>query len=168
MATTVKASDLTLQNAVSKYVMKEQFCDVTLVSDDFHQFPAHKIVLSAFSPVLEKLLLSSNQNTDQTVLYIKGFNSLDLQTMLRFMYGAEVLTESNDEGFRQLSIDLDILGTSENIANHSKTNRGHEKQNVEKLKNNYTITDSFNKDNITFHTSCWQLSINVCKYCQLR
>ena len=68
MATTVKASDLTLQNAVSKYVMKEQFCDVTLVSDDFHQFPAHKIVLSAFSPVLEKLLLSSNQKTDQTVL----------------------------------------------------------------------------------------------------
>ena len=68
MATTVKASDLTLQNAVSKYVMKEQFCDVTLVSDDFHKFPAHKIVLSAFSPVLEKLLLSSNQKTDQTVL----------------------------------------------------------------------------------------------------
>ena len=56
MATTVKASDLTLQNAVSKYVMKKQFCDVTLVSDDFHHFPAHKIVLSAFSPVHSKLM----------------------------------------------------------------------------------------------------------------
>ena len=143
---TVKASDFTLQNAVSKYVLKEQFCDVTLVSDDFHKFPAHKIVLSAFSPVLEKLLLSSNQKTDHTVLYIKGFNSLDLQTMLRFMYGAEVLTESNDEGFRQLSIDLDIFGTSENIANPSKSGRGHEKQNVEKLKNNYKV---FNKSNLS-------------------
>ena len=92
MASTVKSNTLTLQNAVSKYVMREQFCDVTLVSDDFHQFPAHKIVLSAFSPVLEKLLLSSNQKSDQTVLYIRGFKSLALQTVLHFLSKKMVLS----------------------------------------------------------------------------
>ena len=146
MATTVKANTLTLQNAVSKYVMREQFCDVTLVSDDFHQFPAHKIVLSAFSPILEKLLISSNQKNDQTVLYLRGFNSLDLQTMLRFMYGGEVLTENIDEGFKQLSSNLIILGISDTSKNPSECSKVPEKQNLENLKNNYKV---FNKSDLS-------------------
>ena len=47
-----------LEAALLKYVSKEVFCDVTLVSDDFQLFPAHKLVLAAHSPVLERLLLS--------------------------------------------------------------------------------------------------------------
>ena len=36
-----------------------RFADVTLVSDDMKQFHSHKIVLSACSPVLEKLILNN-------------------------------------------------------------------------------------------------------------
>ena len=44
-----------------KYVfMKDNFVDVTLVSDDQESFQAHKIVLSSFSPVLKDLLLSNS------------------------------------------------------------------------------------------------------------
>ena len=37
------------------------FADVTLVSDDQVQTLAHKVVLSAFSPVLKSLLVSNPQ-----------------------------------------------------------------------------------------------------------
>ena len=40
-------------------VKERHFADVTLVSDDQIQIPAHKIVLSASSPVLKKLLLDN-------------------------------------------------------------------------------------------------------------
>ena len=41
-----------------KYLTKECFTDVTLVSDDLWKFAGHKIILSAASPVLESLLMS--------------------------------------------------------------------------------------------------------------
>ena len=141
------ASALSLQNAVSRYVIREQFCDVTLISDDFQKFPAHKLVLSAFSPVLEKLLLlSSNQKTDQTVLHIRGFNSLELQTMLRFMYRDEAWSEERNEDFRQLASYLNILGFNADITKPSETNRSHEKQPLEKLRGDYKV---FNKSDIS-------------------
>ena len=31
-----------LKHSFSKYVVKGNFCDVTLVSDDYQHFPAHK------------------------------------------------------------------------------------------------------------------------------
>ena len=75
-----------LKKALSKYVSKEVFCDVTLVSDDLQQFPAHKVVLGAHSPVLETLLLSLKQNNDNTVLHMRGYTGTSIQRMLKFMY----------------------------------------------------------------------------------
>ena len=65
-----------------------RFSDVTLVSDDQTQLPAHKIVLSAFSPVLGNILL--NNPHPHPLLYLKGVKHREMQSMLQFMYLGEV------------------------------------------------------------------------------
>ena len=60
------------------------FTDVTLVSDDHKQMQAHKIVLSAFSPVLKNLLL--NNPHSHPLLYLRGVEQQELQSILQFMY----------------------------------------------------------------------------------
>ena len=52
------------ENVVSsiRYIyIDKQYADVTLVSDDQKQFKAHKIVLSACSPVLKTMLLENSE-----------------------------------------------------------------------------------------------------------
>ena len=71
-----------LQKVLSKYVNKESFTDVTLVSDDFQSFKAHKLVLSAFSQVIERLLLISSK--EHTVLHLRGFKGPIIQKMSQF------------------------------------------------------------------------------------
>ena len=58
MAQTILKNDAAhLQTLLSKYILKEQFTDVTLVSEDLQTFKAHKLVLSAYSRVMERLFL---------------------------------------------------------------------------------------------------------------
>jgi hypothetical protein len=51
------------------------FSDVTLVSDDQTQLPAHKIVLSACSPVLGNILLSNPHS--HPLIYLRGVKQQD-------------------------------------------------------------------------------------------
>ena len=60
------------------------FSDVTLVSDDQIQTPAHKVVLSACSPVLKTLLV--NNPHSHPLLYLRGIKQTELQAILKFMY----------------------------------------------------------------------------------
>ena len=62
------------------------FADVTLVSDDQIQTPAHKVVLSACSPVLKTLLV--NNPHSHPLLYLRGIKQTELQAILKFMYFA--------------------------------------------------------------------------------
>ena len=48
-----------LNSSLSHEFTENNLSDVTLVSDDQIQFHAHKIVLSAYSPVLKHLLLNN-------------------------------------------------------------------------------------------------------------
>ena len=79
----------------SKYQTKECFTDVTLVSDDLWKFAAHRIILSAASPVLESLLMSSmsNMNDCHTILPLRGYNRYDVQGLLNIIYSK---TSAND------------------------------------------------------------------------
>ena len=110
MATFSTWSDQTLNKALKKYIQKDSFCDVTLVSDDYQKFQAHKIVLAANSSVLEMLLLQCTQ-TDaiHTVLHIRGFNGLQIQKLLQLLYHGEVTLEHNQASdFSKLASDLKI------------------------------------------------------------
>ena len=93
---------------------KEVFCDVTLVSDDFQLFPAHKLVLAAHSPVLERLLLSLARTNDNTVLHMRGYTGVCIQRMLSFMYCREAV-EDKDSNLDNLVVDLKITGLMKDV-----------------------------------------------------
>ena len=58
--------------------------DVTLVSDDQTQFKAHKIVLSACSPVFKKIIESNP--SQHPLIYLRGIQSYEMESILQFMY----------------------------------------------------------------------------------
>ena len=62
--------------------------DVTLVSDDFKQIPAHKLVLSACSEYFRNILQQTKQA--QPILCLEGINQMDLQHILDYVYDGEV------------------------------------------------------------------------------
>ena len=69
------------------------FTDVTLVSSDQIQIQAHKIVLSACSPVLKNLLL--NNPHSHPLIYLTGVKQQGLQSVLQLMYFGETTAHQN-------------------------------------------------------------------------
>merc|ERR1719347_739055 len=64
-----------------------RYSDVTLVSDDQTQFKAHKIVLSACSPVFKKIIDSNPSH--HPLIYLRGIRSYEMESILQFMYLGE-------------------------------------------------------------------------------
>ena len=86
---------------------RTHFADVILVSDDEIQINAHKLVLSACSPVLKELLLENPQS--QPLLYLSGVKHKQLESILQFMYSGEVIVLKEDiEEFLKIGMDLEM------------------------------------------------------------
>ena len=89
------------------------FTDVTLVSDELIQIPAHRVILCACSPVLGKLL-ASNPNS-HPLLYMRGIKQSELQALLNFMYLGEAQIPMNRvDNFLMVAKDLEIKEIHEN------------------------------------------------------
>ena len=83
------------------------FTDVTLVSDDQIQIQAHKIVLSASSRVLKTILV--NNPHSHPLIYLKGFQSKELQSLLQFMYLGEAnINQDSINEFMEKARDLEV------------------------------------------------------------
>ena len=67
---------------------EEDFCDVTLVSDDEVSIKAHKFVLSSSSSFFKHILL--NNPHQHPLLYLSGVNSTYLNFALDYIYQGEV------------------------------------------------------------------------------
>merc|ERR1712168_1352987 len=88
------------------------FTDVTLVSDDQVQTKAHKVVLSACSPVLKSLLV--NNTHSHPLLYLRGIKQTELQAILKFMYFGETqIFEQRINDFVTVAKDLEVKEISE-------------------------------------------------------
>ena len=86
---------------------EQRFADVTLVSDDQQEYKAHKVVLSACSPVLGNILL--NNQHSHPLIYLKGFKSTELQKLLEFMYLGETSVNQNSiDQFVKVARELDL------------------------------------------------------------
>ena len=94
--------NLTWKNGFSEHlqimckdaVKDKMFSDVTLVSDDQTQFMAHKIVLSACSPVFKKIIDSNP--SQHPLIYLRGFQRCEMESILQFMYlGGSTLPRDN-------------------------------------------------------------------------
>merc|ERR1712026_556487 len=72
-----------LQQMLKSLHQHQLYSDVTLVSDDQTQFKAHKIVLSACSPVFKKIIDSNP--SQHPLIYLRGIQSYEMESILQFM-----------------------------------------------------------------------------------
>ena len=85
------------------------FTDVTLACADDGQIKAHKVILSASSPLLSKILLSNPHQ--HPLLYLKGVLSKNLQSIIKFVYLGEVeVAQDNLQEFMETAEELQISG----------------------------------------------------------
>ena len=89
--------------------LKEDFCDVTLVSEGNHQIKAHRVILSASSPLLREML-RNNQNS-HPLLYMRKIKARHLKSIVTFMYHGEVNILPKDlNEFLSLAEELELNG----------------------------------------------------------
>ena len=107
--------DFLVPKLYTEFCQKETFTDVTLVSDDLLPISAHRIVLGAASPVLQKLL--TIQEPNHPILYLRGIKHDLLQLLLHFVYNGEVnVKEELIESFMKIAAELEIKELSQNIS----------------------------------------------------
>ena len=84
-----------------------KFTDVTLVCGDQKTIEAHRLILSACSPVFAKIL---DQNTSSHPwIYLRGIDYEELKSIIEFIYlGASSLESSKVNEFFEIAADLEV------------------------------------------------------------
>merc|ERR1712189_23215 len=91
----------------------QEFTDVTLISDDQHQYRVHKFILSACSTVFRKILASNPLNTS---IYLRGIHHEELESILQFIYlGEATFHPERMNEFLNVAKNLDIKEIGKNI-----------------------------------------------------
>ena len=100
-----------LQNMLEKNYQN----DVTLVCDDNKAFKAHKIVLSACSPMLENIINNCAQE-NHPIIYIKGIQHQEMESLLEFMYlGDATFYQDRMNEFLDAAKHLKVKEISQNL-----------------------------------------------------
>ena len=93
---------------------EREYSDVTLVCDDQTQFKAHKIVLSACSPVFKKII--DNNPSQHPLIYLMGVQSYEMESILQFMYlGEGRFYYERMEEFLKCAKDLEVKEISKGV-----------------------------------------------------
>ena len=88
--------------------------DVTLVCDDQAQYKAHKIVLSACSPVFKKII--DNNPSQHPLIYLRGIQSYEMEPLLQFIYLGEGSFSYERMGeFIKITKDLEVKEISKGL-----------------------------------------------------
>ena len=97
-----------LETMLVGMMTSSDYTDVTLVcGGDQVQFKAHKVVLSASSPVMRNILQS--YNTENPVIYLRGVQHEDMEAILQFIYlGEASVKHGRTEEFLKLAKDFEI------------------------------------------------------------
>ena len=74
----------------------EEFCDVTLVSDDNRKVRAHKVVLASASSIFRDLFQSNEDNNEYQVVNIRGVKSCFLTAMIDLVYEGETKVKERE------------------------------------------------------------------------
>ena len=99
-------------NTFKELLGDSDFADVTLVSEDMQQIKAHKVILSACSSILKKILQQNPQQ--QPIIYLTGVAHKEMQSMVNFMYLGQ--TEVEQDGlnhFMEVAAKFDVKGLSQ-------------------------------------------------------
>ncbi|XP_020710547.2 broad-complex core protein isoforms 1/2/3/4/5 isoform X2 [Athalia rosae] len=99
-----------MHNAFPKLLSSEQFVDVTLACDG-GSIKCHKVVLSACSDYLERLLLDIP--CTHPIIFLRDMRMWELQALVEFMYRGEVYVEQQQLGkLMQAAVALQVRGLS--------------------------------------------------------
>ena len=112
--------------------------DVTLVSDDYKQIPAHKLVLSACSEYFRNILMQTKQS--QPLLCLDGVSSADIQNVLDYVYEGEVKIYQEDlDRFLNVAQKLKLEGLmgqdDDDTQNHENEEKTFFNDQIEKEQN---------------------------------
>ena len=88
-----------LREALNKMMIKSEFADVTLVTDDKQQIRAHRNILSACSPVF-KHILNLDSSIANPVIYLRGVQNSEIVSIMQFIYQGK--TSFNQERLSEL------------------------------------------------------------------
>ena len=87
----------------------KEFTDVTLACEDGQQMEAHKVILAASSPFFETILQRNKH--PHPLIYLKGFQSRDLLSILDFLYFGEAnVYQENLDSFLAIAEELKLKG----------------------------------------------------------
>ena len=132
-----------LRGLMHDLMVSEDFADVTLVTDDKKKVRAHRLVLSACSPVFKEILQIEKQN-NHPFMYLRGIQYSEIEPILQFMYlGEAKLYEERLNEFLSAARDLEIKELYKRV----KTNQALDKTTL-KLEEDANFTSENDDDNI--------------------
>ena len=89
----------------------QDFSDVTLVCEEDQQIKAHRVILSAFSPIFMSILKTNKHS--HPLIYMRNIKIKDLIAIVDFMYHGEVNIYQKDlDSFLASAEDLKLTGLS--------------------------------------------------------
>ena len=97
-----------LKDILKEMSSDDSFADVTLVTDDKKQIKAHRNILSACSSVFKEIL-QINSNNSHPVIYLRGIQHSEMESILQFIYlGEAKFYEERMNEFLNVAKNLDI------------------------------------------------------------
>ena len=91
--------------SIKELLTDEAFTDVTLACDDGKQLKAHKVIVSACSPFLRKIL--QHNPHPHPLLYLSNISWINLNKLVQFMYLGKV--EVQEQGLKSFMMDANKL-----------------------------------------------------------
>ena len=121
------------------------FCDVTLVSENNQQIQAHRVILASSSLIFMEILKSNKHN--HPLIYMRGIKFNDLAAIVDFMYHGEAnIYQENLDDFMVLAEELKLKGLSGNKTLNTKQGNDVEEGKSAKHKKE-TFEEEFEDDN---------------------
>ena len=100
----------------------QNYCDVTLATDDGHTIEAHKIILAAGSLFFRSILRQTKHSSP--LIYLKGINNVELEYILSFLYNGEVFIAQEElNTFLKTAQELQVKGLQNDQLNASDPNK---------------------------------------------
>ena len=104
-----------LKDILKEMSSDDSFADVTLVTDDKKQIKAHRNILSACSSVFKEIL-QINTNNNHPVIYLRGIQHTEIESILQFIYlGEAKCYEERMNEFLTVAKNLDIRELAKGI-----------------------------------------------------
>ena len=129
-----------LKKFMSDLYTSETYSDVTLVCDDQMKMKANKLVLRACSPIFDSILSDPHQ-AQNTIIFLRGINHLELESILQFVYlGETKIYQNRMEAFMTVAKDLQIKEIH-NIEFNQDSNVEYETSEMENDENDPTVEE---------------------------